>query len=244
MNTQRNIIDTAFSWVDLDSIADIFEIAAVVDVLRATTTICTAINNGAARIIPCENKTAALDCASDLKATSDNVLLCGEIKGLPPDGFDLGNSPLEYSKEKVMNTTIVLMTTNGTKTLVKASRLALKIIVSSFSNLSAVVDFLASYNKILLVSSGRERRPSIEDIICCGMLAQRLIEKKHFSLSDATRIAINFAGSIQNEPQKAFELSEHAQYLISIGFEKDLRFCSNIDTVKVVPHLDKGIIYK
>ncbi len=142
----------------------------VIDVLRASTTICHALVAGAAEVIPCVEVDEAKRIAADLPG---KVLLGGERKGLPIDGFDLGNSPSEYTHERVADATLVFTTTNGTRALNHA-RLADRVLMGAFVNASAVVRQLLDQKQIHILCAGTNGEYSEDDILLAGFLVQRL----------------------------------------------------------------------
>src|SRR5690606_9016889 len=137
-----------------------------------TSTIVEALANGARSVFPVASIEAAVRLAQNMGR--DEVLLCGERRGLPIDGFDLGNSPREYTPDRVAGRSLIMTTTNGTPALL-ATTTAQETLVASFLNLSAVVARLAeSGAPATVVCAGRERRFSLDDAVCAGAIVRAL----------------------------------------------------------------------
>src|SRR3989339_400165 len=137
----------------------------VIDVLRASTTIIHALNAGAAEIIPCGEVEQARALAADFPR--EEVVLGGERGGLPIDGFDLGNSPSEYTPDRVAGRTIVFTTTNGTRAMMRC-RKAGRVLIGAFVNASAVAEQLVGCERISLLCAGTEGEYSRDDILMAG----------------------------------------------------------------------------
>ncbi len=202
-------------------------IAVVIDVLRATSTIVTALANGALCVKPVVNLARAR------MEKSKNTLICGERNGVKPKGFDLGNSPLEYTSDAVFGKNLVLTTTNGTKAvhLVKSPR----VLAGSFLNLSAVVVQLKHSEEILVVCSGQDRFIAMEDVLCAGALIERLDRD---DLGDGAKIAFQlWKGLKTSDLQQMLLDTLHGKELAKKGFAEDIVFCSQIDRFHLVPEL-------
>src|SRR3954468_14884459 len=141
--------------------------ALVIDVLRASTTIVTALGNGAACVIPVES---VEDARVRKAALGPDALLAGERHSDPPEGFDLGNSPLEFTPDRVRGRAIVMTTSNGTRALT-AARAAAAVGVAALVNAGAAAAWaLAEGRDVVLVCSGELGAPSLEDETCAGVL--------------------------------------------------------------------------
>lgn len=219
----------------------------VIDVLRATTTIITAMAAGAKEIIPVGNADQAMRIAGSLFSTTS--LLCGERGGYPIAGGKLGNSPSEYTAEIVEGKSLILMTTNGAPTLVKA-RYAKRCYIAAFANISTVALAIKAIPNIELeglaiLCSGREGDFSFEDALCAGLLVERLAAiGLEIKLSDTVRVATSLWHEYQKDLVGAMKASDHGKHLISIGYEKDIEGCAAIDTIPIVPVLEQTRITK
>lgn len=213
----------------------------VIDVLRASTSIITALKNGAREVIPVASVENAVKVSDSL--FGDVVLRCGEREGKIIPGFNLGNSPAEYASENVSNKSLVFTSTNGSLAMVKA-KFARRIVVAAFVNITPVVEYLMNLNEdFVIVCAGKEHHFCIEDVVCGGMIIQQLAKKDiAMQLTDAAVAAQALYKSFGRSLNKMLRNSEHGQYLISIGFESDLKTCAAVDSIPVLPLLDKGVI--
>ena len=221
------------------SAADLADRAVVVvDVLRATSTIVEALSSGARAIYPVASIEDALRLANTFGR--GEVLLCGERRCLPIEGFDLGNSPSEFTPERVGGKTLVMSTTNGTAAMTLAASAA-RVLVGSLLNLSAVVDELsANQADPVILCSGREGYFGLEDAVCAGLIATRLLELRpeDAHLNDGAIAAVELAQSPRLDvPEALFRRTRAGQAIITAGLEDDLAFCAQVDRHAVVPIL-------
>jgi 2-phosphosulfolactate phosphatase len=215
----------------------------VVDVLRASTTISTALKNGARVIIPTASVENAVKYASTLEPGS--FLLCGERGGKIIDGFDLGNSPLEYTEEKVRGKTLIYASTNGSVAITK-TKYARYSIIGGFVNVSTVVKFAKeNSDDILILCSGKFNRFCLEDAVCAGMMAFMLTKgrpKKKMKLSDSVSAAIKLYKFYGRNLLKMLQESEHGRFLTELGFGDDLKVCAEVDSIPILPIYSDGVI--
>ena len=220
-------------------------VVLVIDVLRASTSIAAALNNGARAVIPFQGVDEAMTRARSLERS--DVLLAGERKMVPIRGFDLGNSPGEFSPAVVQGKTIVMTTTNGTAALAGAQG-AHEVLVGSFANYSVVVAWLRAAARadksITLVCAGTDGRFALEDAICAGRfvraIARRGIEAE---LGDAARIAAMIDRQMGADLPSVLRDSEHGRALIEAGHGDDVAYCATLDTNPVVPiYRDRQVV--
>ena len=207
----------------------------VIDVLRATSVILNALNSKAKEVIP----VASIDFAMKISVNSHGgqTLLCGERNTQIIEGFDLGNSPLEFTEEKVALKSIILFTTNGTKAIVKA-KYSDKVFIASFNNLSKIAEHLLKLgNDVEIISSGSNGIFCLEDTICAGALAKLMLQKKSdIQLTDATNASLILNEKYESDIKLMLENCEHGQILKTNGFETDLEFCSTVDNIPLIPY--------
>jgi 2-phosphosulfolactate phosphatase len=204
----------------------------VIDVLRATTTIIEALANGARGIYPTESTEDAVRLAASLGR--EDTLLCGERKRLKIEGFDLGNSPLEFSPEVVENKKLVMSTTNGTRALALAHD-GESALVCAFTNISAVAEAIADSKHIVIMCAGFENHFSAEDALCAGHLIDRIIgdsEEGH-ELNDASMAARSLA-SARKPTRRFLAATAGGRSLAAIGLEDDIDACARVDQHDVV----------
>jgi 2-phosphosulfolactate phosphatase len=218
--------------------------AVVIDVLRASTTIAVALKNGARAIIPAGTVEEALKYSASIR--SDVVLLCGERGGRIIDGFDVGNSPSEYTPDRVRGKTLIYASTNGSVAILK-TKYARHSIIAGFVNISKVVEFLReNSDDILILCSGKLNRFCIEDAVCGGMIASKLVNgvRKLKNLSDSVTAAMTLYKVYRRNILSMLKRSEHGRFLIKLGFADDLKICADIDSVPVLPYYSEGVIRK
>jgi 2-phosphosulfolactate phosphatase len=208
----------------------------VLDVLRATSTIVQALSAGAKTVYPVGSIEDALRLANTFGR--DEVLLAGERKCLPIEGFDLGNSPREFTRERVAGKTVVMSTTNGTHAMGLTGG-AQKVLIGALLNLGAVADELVrSEAEPALVCSGREKHFALEDAACAGLLALRVMDARQGSwvLNDAARAAMALARDF-GAGAELFRATSAGRAIIDAGLEEDLAFCARMDLHDILPVL-------
>jgi len=222
----------------------------VIDVLRASTTIIHALEAGAVEVIPCLEVEEARRIAATLPRSQ--VVLGGERGGLRIDGFDLGNSPLEYEPASVGGKTVVFTTTNGTRAM-NQCRLAERVLIGAFVNAAAIVEQLAERSPISLVCAGSGGDITRDDVLFAGLLvdrlqrrsatpwqlnAQAITARENWLASFAVPMAIG--AEKLPPPLLADQLrrSLAGQKLVSIGLEDDLYAAAQLDRFPIVPVLD------
>ena len=219
------------------------KVVAVIDVLRASTTIAVALANGARSVVPFETPDEAIMRARDLGRGT--VLLAGERRNVPIEGFDLGNSPLEFTPDKVSGRTIFITTTNGTRALTGLQG-ARDVVVASYVNHSAVTAMLraaARESDILIVCAGEEGHFSLEDGACAGRYVRTITDQNpSITTNDAGLACALIDRTYGDNIAKIFEDSIHGQALAEAGFGADLVACAALDSQPVVPiYQDKQI---
>jgi 2-phosphosulfolactate phosphatase len=222
--------------------------AVVIDLLRASTTICYALAAGAKEVIPCLEVEEARRLAAEI---APSPLLGGERGGVQIEGFDLGNSPDEYRPENIAGRTIVFTTTNGTKAML-ACRRAGRVLVGSLVNLSAICAQLNPNQVTHLICAGTESKITREDVLCAGAIVDRLTAWELIGpsdLNDEARIArdawretmhgleIDDPGAIETLARTLRD-TRGGRNLIALGLEHDIDAAAQIDRFQVVPELD------
>lgn len=207
-------------------------IVVVVDVLRATSVMTTAMAHGAKEIIPVEKLDEARTYLS-----KDGYLCAAERGGDRVEGFPLDNSPYNYMCEEVKDASIVITTTNGTLAIRKSMD-ADEVLVGSFLNLSAVAAYIQSQDKdVLIHCAGWKGKTNMEDTLFAGALIEKL-ESTHELGCDTPHVALRYWKSVKEELQDTVQGSAHAKRLGKLNITKDIAFCHNIDKYKVVPKLE------
>ncbi|MGN6180672.1 MAG: 2-phosphosulfolactate phosphatase [Mucilaginibacter sp.] len=208
-------------------------IVVVIDIFRATSSICYGIDNGAEAIIP----VAEVEECLAYQEIHPHYLLAAERNGEVVAGFDFGNSPFSYTKEQVAGKTIVLTTTNGTHAL-HLSRNAKKVVIGSFLNLSAINEWLkAQQDDVLLVCAGWKNNFNLEDTMFAGAVANQLIPAG-FTPDDAAIAAFDLYQLAKNDLDGYLKKTSHSERLKKLGIEKDIAFCLQVDIATAIPVLD------
>ena len=250
MPTKLEVLFTPADYAALYN-RDLTQTACVVfDIFRATTTIVTALANGAAAIIP----VAEIKDALALRQRHPELLLAGERDGLRIRGnltggidFDLGNSPREFTAERINGRTIVLSTTNGSRAL-RACAHAREVLIGSFLNLSATAAYLDKHRakQVLLVCSGTGEQTAYEDILGAGALVE-LIES-HFSdgeIADSAKVALQTYQSNSRDLMGAVKHSQNGRRLLALpDLCDDVPWCLQLDEYSLVAKLEKDSIRK
>lgn len=219
-------------------------VVVVIDVLRATTTITRALENGANTVVPCLEPEDAIAVRN--RVGRDRVLLGGERESRKINGFDLDNSPASYTAEAVTGKTVAFTTTNGTRALQRVGHAgATAVLCGSLTNRAALVTALANVDarEALLVCAGQDGEFSFEDFFCAGAIARAC--REHFAdiaLSDAALAAATTFHSGVDRIAEAIGSGEHAQSLVRLGFQGDINDAARLDSSTVVPAYRDGEI--
>lgn len=211
-------------------------VVALIDVLRASTSIAVALANDARAVVPVAEVDDAIARARQFEPSQ--VLTAGERKMQPISGFDLGNSPLEFTSEAVSGRTVIFTTTNGTSAL-SALQGAREILIASYVNLGAIAAMLraaARSSDISIVCAGREGHFSLEDAACAGRYV-RLLTQASASITpdDAAEACALIDGRYGDNIAEIFKDSSHGRALAEAGFADDVVACAQVDSHPVVP---------
>lgn len=230
-------VDVAFTPAEVAAGELAERVVVVIDVLRATSTIVEALANGARAVSPAPEIDDAVRIAQGLGR--ERVVLCGERRSLPIEGFDLGNSPGDFTAERVRDKLVVMTTTNGTGAVLAAAG-ARRVLIGSFLNLGAVAAEVArDGGAATVVCAGRERRFSLDDAVCAGMLVARLAGGAGASSerNDAAIAAEALAAEYGADLGALLERTAAGRQLLEAGLGADLAFCARVDRHAVVPEL-------
>ncbi|GAB6158061.1 2-phosphosulfolactate phosphatase family protein [Desulfotomaculum varum] len=246
--------------------------AVMFDILRASSTVCTALANGCQAVLPVSEVADALALAQSLP--EQTYLLGGERGAVRLPGFHLGNSPLEYTRPVVQGKTIILTTTNGTRATRLAAEGSGQVIIGSLLNVAAVARALVAAGRdVVLVCAGTRGQFSLEDTLAAGMVTRQLLkllpageattcapppaaaeaaglyaeERPLFTdrplvLTDAAVAALRLAEYYGANPLQALYDSLHGQKLVQLGLAADLAYCAQVDLLEVVPVYRQGKI--
>ena len=214
-------------------------IVVVIDILRATSAICTAFQYGVEKMIP----VASLEEATEYK--KQGYLVGAERNGIAIEGFDFGNSPYGYMTETIKNKTVVISTTNGTQAI-EASRNAYQVVVGAFTNITSLCNYLKQQNRnVLLLCSGWKNKFNLEDTLFAGAVADILLkEDKLFKSGDGALAACFLYKSAEKNPYKYLRNSSHTERLSSMGLKHDIKYCLSLDKTDIIPVLEGKYLVK
>ena len=227
-------LDVLFSPVQADELFFTGKTTVVIDVLRASSTIITALSNGAKEIVPVGTVEFAVKVSGGI--FGGQTLLGGERNTKKIEGFALGNSPSEYTAEIISGKSIVFYSTNGSRAIVKA-KYSTNLFICSFNNLKALAKHIKKLNEdVVILCAGNNNLFSLEDSVCAGMLVTELIAgNKTAELTDASTAALALFKSFGKNIFKMLSETDHGQLLINNGFEEDLKACAELDSTDVIP---------
>jgi 2-phosphosulfolactate phosphatase len=210
----------------------------VIDVLRATSTIVTALAAGAKAIVPAASSDEAVRLTSNLE--KNGIVLAGERRLMKIEGFALGNSPREMTAEAVGGKTLFLATTNGTPALLAAAG-GEPVLVAAALNFSAVAErartLFTERGDLVIVCAGRDKQFALEDAYTAGRLIKAVkkgVPPKKLTLNDAAQVSLDLAAQ-QGGWQDALGASDAARQLGEAGFAEDVKFCASPDRLSIVP---------
>jgi 2-phosphosulfolactate phosphatase len=233
MTTPKPILHTCLSPALLHLYDLRNTLVVIIDVLRATSTIATALHNGARSVLPVATVPRCIELGKELDG-----ITAGERDGKIADGLLHGNSPFEYDSGFVGGRILVLTTTNGTKLLHMAlDNGAEEIITGAFVNLTAVCDYLIEKKMpVILGCAAWKDRVNMEDTLFAGAVISRV--KHHFDMNcDSSHFAENLYGLAKADIFEFMKINDASHYrrLMNYGLEKDIRYCLQTDQANVLP---------
>ena len=199
------------------------KIAVVIDMFRATSVIVTALNNGCEEVIPFLTIEETLESSEELKR--EEYILGGERRAVKIDGFDLSNSPLEYTKEVVEDKKVLITTTNGTRTLTKSNS-AKRIIIAAMINAKAVADKLLEINEdVVIINAGTNGNFSMDDYICSGYIINEMLKvDNNIELTDISKTA-NMIYENNSDIISYVKEATHYSVMKSLELDNDIEYC-------------------
>jgi len=212
-------------------------VVAVIDVLRASTTIVTALANGARAVVPFADADELMTRARQFER--GDVRLAGERRMLPIEGFDLGNSPAQFTTDAVGGMTVLMTTTNGTRALVGAQG-AVDVVVAAYVNLSVVTAMLRTAlrggTNVVIACAGQDGHYALEDAACAGRYVRMVTRRlSGVAMNDAAHSCALLARNYGDEIGTVFLDSAHGRALADAGFREDLALCAAVDAYPIVP---------
>jgi len=235
----RKRIEVCFSPYLFPLFKEEFDIIVVIDVLRATSAICAAFDNGVEKLIP----VSTIDEAKEYQAKG--FLVGAERQGKIVEGFDLGNSPYSYMTDKVKGETVVLSTTNGTRAINLAKDCE-TVVIASLTNLESISEWLAEQNKnVLCLCSGWQNKFNLEDTICAGAISEYLLNTGNFTSNEDSSIAAKYLYlSAKDNILGYLKSSSHRRRLRNLNLNKDIKYCLTPNQTDVIPVLKDDALVK
>jgi len=234
-------VDVVFTAKDAVQPSQRGDVIIIIDVLRCCSTVITALANGAICIVPAKTVTEA----RGLKKTNPELVLAGERKGLKPKGFELGNSPLQFTEDAIGGKQLVLTTTSGTRAIT-ICRNAQWVLIGAILNAASVAKVALRISEkekggISLVLSGTDGRFSLEDFVSAGLILDNF-QSKNVEYSDSALASLLALKQCRGHLCDVIKSTHHAKYLAGIGLEKDVEFCCQIDEYPIVPFFHNGVL--
>lgn len=236
---EKKMVEVCYTPKDYEYFKGRFEIVVVIDVLRATSAICSALNNGVSAVIP-------VSTIDEAKSYQEKGYLVGaERQGEIVEGFDFGNSPYSYMRPELKGKEIVLSTTNGTRAI-NIAKEADQVIIGSLVNLEAITNYLQKQNKnVLCLCSGWKDKFNLEDTICGGAIAEILINSGNFSSDEDSSVAAKYLYMSAKDNYMGFlKSSSHRRRLKRLNLNKDIKYCLTPNQIDLIPVLQNDKIVK
>lgn len=236
---EKKMVEVCYTPKDYEYFKGRFEIVVVIDVLRATSAICSALNNGVTAVIP-------VSTIDEAKSYQEKGYLVGaERQGEIVEGFDFGNSPYSYMRPELKGKEIVLSTTNGTRAI-NIAKEADQVIIGSLVNLEAITNYLQKQNKnVLCLCSGWKDKFNLEDTICGGAIAETLINSGNFSSDEDSSVAAKYLYMSAKDNYMGFlKSSSHRRRLKRLNLNKDIKYCLTPNQIDLIPVLQNDKIVK
>lgn len=236
---QKKLVEVCFTPDIYGYFENKFEIVVVIDVLRATSAICSAIHNGVNSIIPVSTVEEAMTYKEK------GFIVGAERQGEIVEGFDIGNSPFSYMDPKLKGKDIVLTTTNGTRAI-NIAREAPTVVIGSLINLNYLVEWLLQENKnVLCLCSGWKGNFNLEDTICGGAIADELLKTGRYTSDEDSSVAAKYLYQSAKGNYFGFlKSSSHRRRLKRLNLNEDVKFCLTPNQMNVIPVLKDGKIVK
>lgn len=228
----RKKVEVCFSPYLFPLYKEEFDIIVVIDVLRATSAICSAFNNGVKELIP----VSTIEEAREYQ--KKGYIVGAERKGQIVDGFKFGNSPYSYMTPEVKGQTVVLSTTNGTKSI-NIAKEAGQVVIGALSNLDVLKEWLVLQNKnVLCLCSGWQNKFNLEDTICAGAILDHMLATGNFhSVEDASIASKYLFLSAKDNILGYLKASSHRRRLKNLNLNEDIKYCLTPNTAPVIPIL-------
>lgn len=237
--SERKIVEVCYTPGQFQLYQQNFEIVVVIDVLRATSAIASALHHGVEKIIP----VSSVEEARAYQA--QGYIVAAERDGQVVEGFPFGNSPYAFMNPDLKGKTVVLTTTNGTKAIQMASSKKI-VVIGCLNNIDALCKWLIEQHKdTLILASGWKDKINLEDTICGGAIADQLLESRKFRADEDSTVAAKFIFRSAKEHLWSFlRSSSHRRRLIKLNIQKDVKYCLTLNTIDTIPVLEEGALIR
>lgn len=237
--SKKNRVEVCFSPEEFDLYKQEYKAVVAIDVLRATTAICAAFDNGAEKMIPVSTVEEAIEYKKK------GYMVGAERNGQIVEGFDFGNSPYSYMGENIKGKTLVLTTTNGTKAINRAAKTH-EVYVGALVNLNAIIKlFIDEPVDVLLLASGWQGKFNLEDSICAGAITEALLDSgKYMSDEDSTIAALFLYKKAKDNYFGFLKASSHRRRLRNLNLNEDIKYCLTPNLTDVIPVYQDGALIK
>jgi 2-phosphosulfolactate phosphatase len=237
--SERKIVEVCYTPGQFQLYQQNFEIVVVIDVLRATSAIASALHHGVDKIIP----VSSVEEARAYQA--QGYIAAAERDGQVVEGFPFGNSPYAFMDPELKGKTVVLTTTNGTKAIQMASSKKI-VVIGCLNNIDALCKWLIEQHKdTLILASGWKDKINLEDTICGGAIADQLLESRKFRADEDSTVAAKFIFRSAKEHLWSFlRSSSHRRRLIKLNIQKDVKYCLTLNTIDTIPVLEEGALIR
>ena len=234
-----NRIEVCFSPGEYHLYEADFQLVVVLDVLRATSAICAAMEHGVKEIIP----VASVEEARKLQ--SKGYLAAAERGGQIVEGFDMGNSPFSYMDPSLKGKSVVLTTTNGTKAINMAKDKE-TVVIGALNNLDVLCHWLIQQQRdILVLGSGWKDKFNLEDTICAGAIADKCLKSGRFFADEDSTVAAKFIFRSSRDNMFAFlKASSHRRRLRKLNLNEDVKYCLTPNNCSAIPILKNGSLVR
>ena len=235
---KTNIIEVCFSPALINLFDCTDSIVVIIDVLRATSSICVAFAHGAECIIPL----ATIE--ESFVYQKQGYLAAGERNGEMIEGFDMGNSPFSFMEDRIKGSKIALTTTNGTQAI-NAVKNAHQIVIGSFLNLNALCNWLTDQNKnVMVLCSGFKNKFNLEDTLCAGAIVHKLRPTNNLTIDCDSALASEYLYlKAKDDLFEFLKNSSHRKRLHKLHIDSDIKYCLTPDYCKVIPIMKDGVLY-
>lgn len=237
--SERKLVEVCYTPGQYHLYKENFDIVVVIDVLRATSAITSALHHGVEKIIP-------VSTVEEARAyQNQGYIVAAERDGQVVEGFPFGNSPYAFMDPSLKGKTVVLTTTNGTKAIQYASDRPV-VVIGCLNNLDALCKWLIEQHRnTLILASGWKDKVNLEDTICGGAIADILLDSRKFRADEDSTVAAKFIYRSAKEHLWSFlRSSSHRRRLVKLNIQKDVKYCLTLNTVDTIPILENGYLVK